>query len=97
MSKFSSVAGLPESTKRSRVPVKSFYGYEPASRKRLARTSGLAFDPSSINMRVAGNFQLVRRLHRASCRSISQKRKRSPTVGSIELRLRKPFAKPPLT
>jgi hypothetical protein len=24
----------------------------------LARTSGFAFDPSSINMRVAGNFQL---------------------------------------
>jgi hypothetical protein len=28
---------------------------------------------------------------------LSQKRKRSPTVGSIVLRLRKPFAKPPLT
>src|ERR1700730_14694864 len=26
--------------------------------KRLARTSGFLFDPSSINMRVAGNFQL---------------------------------------
>jgi cellulose synthase (UDP-forming) len=28
---------------------------------------------------------------------LSQKRKRSPTVGSIVLRLRKPFARPPLT
>jgi hypothetical protein len=61
--------------------------------------------PPLLVRRLAGKSILLRFDERETtsrgmtypCPWFSQKRKRSPTVGSIVLRLRNPFARPPLT